>query len=155
MGTQSHKPNGGEVGGELDLVKTPDGNIVVRCRNCAYGNIFRQPYPYHAGFGNQGFLYNDAGNRTLVWSTFDPAYCSAVGSVHPWVLDSSQRQALESKLLESTTGGRWAFGNPARCLQCHEPISGPITDTIYYLQYDDSVDADEGLNLGQFIRSSA
>jgi len=41
--------------------------------DCGFDNSFDQPYPFHAGFSNAGFLYNEAGNLTLVWSSFDPA----------------------------------------------------------------------------------
>ena len=43
------------------------------CRYCGKENLFDQPYYYHAGFADQGFLYNDAGTLTLVWSVSDPA----------------------------------------------------------------------------------
>jgi hypothetical protein len=91
---------------------------------------FEQPYRYHAGFGNEGFLYNDAGNLTLAWSSFGPAYEAIVGKWHPWTLTTEQQALLESMLHEAPAGGTWRFANPARCLKCASPISGPITKTI-------------------------
>ena len=116
--------------------------VTINCASCRHENDFEQPYPFHAGFGNQGFLYNDAGNLTLVWSSFDPAYEAIVGRLHPWTLTTEQQALLESTLREAPSGGRWRFANPARCLKCANPISGPITETIYYLQYPGSVDTD-------------
>lgn len=116
--------------------------VAINCSSCGYKNDFEQPFPFHAGFGNQGFLYNDAGNLTLVWSSFDPAYEAIVGKWHPWTLTTEQRSLLESALPEAPSGGRWRFANPARCQKCASPISGPITETIHYLRYPGSVDTD-------------
>jgi hypothetical protein len=121
--------------------------VTITCSSCGHKNDFDQPYPFHAGFGNQGFLYNDAGNLTLVWSSFDPAYEAIVGKWHPWTLTAEQQVHLESALCELPSGGRWRFANPARCQKCASPISGPITETIYYLRCPGSVDTDS--NLGE------
>jgi DNA-directed RNA polymerase subunit N (RpoN/RPB10) len=116
--------------------------VTIPCSSCGHNNEFGQPQPFHAGFGNQGFLYNDQGNLTLIWSSFDPAYEAIVGKKHPWTLTFEQQRLLENALSESPRGGRWRFANPARCFKCASPISGSITETIYYLRYPDSVDAD-------------
>ena len=116
--------------------------LVVSCSHCGFVNVFNQPYAYHAGFGDQGFLYNESGNCTLTWSAFDPDYEAIVDKKNPWMLTAADRQLLEDSLQSAPDGGRWLFRNPARCMKCGHPISGPITDTIYYLRYDSSVDAD-------------
>jgi hypothetical protein len=118
--------------------------MVIICGLCQAENEFAQPYPYHAGFGNQGFLYNDGGNSTLVWSSFDPAYEEIVGKTHPWVLSDALRAKLESLLPASPKGDLWRFANPARCIKCHNEISPPIGDNIYYLEYPESVILDTG-----------
>ena len=114
--------------------------LVVRCPGCGSSNVFNQPYAYHAGFGNQGFLYNETGNCTLVWSSFDPDYEALVGRWHPWALTEEQRTLIENALKPAPDGTRWLFDNPARCLKCGHPISGSIRSTIYYLQYENSPD---------------
>ncbi len=116
--------------------------VTITCSSCGHKNGFEQPYPFHAGFGDQGFLYNDAGNLTLIWSCYDPAYEAVVGNDNPWSLTAEQRDLLESALCEAPSGGRWRFANPARCINCASPISSPITETIYYLRYPGSVDTD-------------
>jgi|ERR1051325_47141 hypothetical protein len=116
--------------------------LVIKCKSCEWGNAFEQPYPYHAGHADQGFLYNDAGNLTLVWSSFDSCYKAIVGQKHPWTLSPEDRAAFESALLPAPLGGRWRFNNPARCKQCGEAISEPITRTIYYLEYEGSIITD-------------
>lgn len=116
--------------------------IAVKCPSCGHENRFDQPYAFHAGFANEGFLYNDDGDLTLTWSSFDPAYEAVVGAHHPWTLTRDQRQSLEAALSPAPHGGKWRFGNPARCTSCKGPISSPITKTIYYLVYPESVRTD-------------
>jgi hypothetical protein len=115
---------------------------LIECPECGYKNVFTQPYPYHAGFANQGFLYNEDGNLTLIWSSFDSAYEALIGKKHPWVLNENEMLKLEMSLLPAPTGGLWKFTNPARCLECKKPISEPMTKNIYYLIYKGSINAD-------------
>ena len=125
--------------GERTYVK----NTIIKCASCGHANIFNQPYPYHAGFSDQGFLYNDAGHLTLTWSCYDPAFGRIVGGKNPWTLTLAEEQKLEDALLPAPSGGRWRFSNPARCLNCSSEISGPITRSIYYLLYDGSVQTND------------
>jgi len=114
--------------------------MIITCKACGFDNSFEQPYPYHAGFGNQGFLYNDAGTLTLVWESYDPTYSKLVGPVHPWMLSEPQRATIEQSLAPAPDGGRWRFSNPPRCARCHAPIGGSLASgEIYYLKYPGSV----------------
>ena len=117
--------------------------LIVVCSNCEYENIFNQPYPYHAGFGDQGFLYNDEGNLTLIWSSYDNAYSKLFPKIHPWMLTLEQRKELENMLFPASKGGRWRFKNVARCLKCGNKIMGALLDNINYLQYDGSVNTEK------------
>jgi hypothetical protein len=116
--------------------------VVVACSRCGASNVFNQPYAYHAGFGNQGFLYSEVGTCTLVWSAYDSDYEALVGGRNPWVLSREKQQIIEDALRLAPDGGRWLFSNPARCLTCGHPISGPMSETIYYLEYEGSVNVD-------------
>ena len=91
----------------------------IPCKSCGVVQHFEQPYAYHAGFGNQGFLYNEQGDLTLVWSSFDPAYVRIVGSHHPWALSSEQRLKLEASLHPAPRGGQWCFKT--------RPAAPPVT----------------------------
>ena len=131
-------------------VTTP---VVATCAKCGFGNVFNQLYPYHAGFGNQGFLYNEKGNRTLIWSSFDHDYERVVGNNHPWMLGPESRKKLEDALQpDPNGGGRWLFSNPARCLKCGDPMSEPIGSNIYYLEYDGSINLDPIENRGSGLQ---
>ena len=116
--------------------------VDVKCASCGLVNIFDQPYPYHAGFGDQGFLYNDEGNLTLIWSAFDPAFVAIVGNWNPWVLTREQQTQFEDALLPAPSGGRWRFKNPARCKYCNAPISDPMNSSIYYVVFEGTVNTD-------------
>ena len=121
--------------------------LTVKCKRCGRDNVFDQPYAYHAGFADQGFLYDDAGTLTLVWSMFDPVFDEMFPERTPWTLVESDRRRFEERLRPAPSGGRWRFSNPARCLHCAEPISGPMLQMIYYLVYPGSVVADDGQQL--------
>ena len=114
--------------------------MIVRCPGCRIEIPFDQPYAYHAGFGNQGSLYNEAGTLTLVWSVYDAAFMALGLS---WERDARQRQAIEAALLPSPAGDRWLFGNPARCLSCGHSIRQSILQDIYFLKYPGSVLTEE------------
>jgi hypothetical protein len=119
-----------------------EGPLIISCRGCGAQVGFDQPFPYHAGFGDQGFLYNEAGNRTLVWSAYDQAYTAIVGHKNPWMLDPTERVRLEERLLPAPDGGQWLFANLPRCPGCRAPIGESILKTIYYFDYPGSVHTD-------------
>jgi hypothetical protein len=106
-------------------------------------HFFNQPYAYHAGFADQGFLYNDDGNLTLVWSAYDLDYIKIIGQLMPWAfLIDEKKKAFEDWLPPPPYGGRWRFGNSARCQNCKMEIGGPIDQCIYYLVFEASIVAD-------------
>ncbi|HKB91972.1 MAG TPA: hypothetical protein VKC60_15760 [Opitutaceae bacterium] len=114
--------------------------LVVRCSGCRKETTFDQPYAYHAGFSDQGFLYNDAGNLTLVFGAYDPKFASVFGNYIPWTKeDKAKKIEFEASLPPAPTGGRWRFANPARCPHCGATLSGPITECISYLIYPGSI----------------
>lgn len=115
----------------------------ITCRKCGHINVFDQPYAYHAGFGDQGFLYNDEGNLTLTWSVYDADYVKITGPSNPWAITEEKRKAFEDWLPPAPKGGRWKFENPGRCLKCQSEIIPPIRKNIYYVLYEGSVVVDE------------
>ncbi len=127
--------------------------VVITCGRCGFDNVFDQPYRYHAGFGDQGFLYNERGNRTLIWSCWDPGYCQLVGERNPWTLGPENRRKVEDALeTDPAGGGRWLFQNVARCLKCGHEIADSMTGTIYYLEYDGSLNLDCTANRDRGLR---
>ena len=125
----------------------------LTCGACKHTNVFNQPYPYHAGFGDQGFLYNDKGNLTLVWSAYDHSYEKIVGKQNSWMLKEEDKRKLEDALLPAPHGGSWRFSNPPRCTECGNPIGSSIESNIYYYRYDGSIDLDCTLKNGRSLES--
>jgi phage FluMu protein Com len=138
------KASGGRSSGTFDKNMTREfiHPLIVKCGACKEANLFNQPYPYHAGFGNQGFLYNKSGNATLTWSSFDPDYMAIVGSKHPWALTQEEKTKIEDALLPSPDGTPWGFDFPARCAHCNSPLAEPMTKQISYYVFDTHVDVD-------------
>jgi hypothetical protein len=118
-------------------------SISVHCASCGKDIEFDQPYPLHAGFSDQGFLYNDAGDLTFIWGSYDPVMKRLFPGKQPDCLSEQEQQAFEQLLKPAPSGGRWRFSNPARCPSCREPISPPMLKHIYYLRYPGSIDADD------------
>jgi hypothetical protein len=116
--------------------------LIVKCGACGNANVFNQPYSYHAGFANQGFLYDDDGHLTLVWSCFDPAFEAVVGRQNAWALGPSDQRRFEEALNPAPSGGRWRFENSPRCMRCSSPIGSPMGTNVMYLVYDGSVITD-------------
>jgi hypothetical protein len=117
--------------------------VEITCKRCGEVNRFEQPYVYHAGFADRCFLYNDAGNLTLVWSCVDPDFEAIVGPLGPRTLTRKVRARFESALADAPSGGRWRFGNPARCVGCGRTISSPMTRSTAFLVYDGSLVLDD------------
>jgi len=114
----------------------------MKCKHCGRQLDFDQPDQIHAGFSDQGFLYNESGTLTLIWSSFDPVFEKVCGKKHPWTLNESEQKKFESILLPAPSGDNWGFNYPLRCLHCHNPISEPMTKTIYYFAYKGSVNTE-------------
>ena len=117
--------------------------LSIQCKHCGKDNLFEQPYPYHAGFTDQGFLYNDAGNLTLVWSVLDPVLDKLFPGKPTWTLNLLNRWRFEKMLLPAPDDGRWRFRNPARCIHCAKPISKPMLRSTHYLIYPGSIISDQ------------
>jgi len=79
--------------------------VQLRCATCGHCNEFDQPYAYHAGFGDQGFLYNDAGDCTLVWNINDPAYEAVLtryAPEQPWELTPEAKRSYRFRRAVTT-----------------------------------------------------
>src|ERR1017187_7036833 len=114
----------------------------IRCPHCGKDNIFDQPYRYHAGFSNQGFLYNDSGSLTFIWESYDPLMRQLFPGKHPWTLDQQEQQTFESLLKPAPRGRHWRFTNPGRFFFGGEAISLPMMQDIYYVLYSGSIGVD-------------
>jgi hypothetical protein len=106
--------------------------LELPCPKCRKVISYDQPYAYHAGFSDQFFLYNDEGTLTLVWNSYD-TFEPIQGVTWLSPLNEKVRNRIESILPLAPKGGRWRFGNPARCPYCGAVVSGPMGETVYYL----------------------
>jgi hypothetical protein len=102
---------------------------------------------YHAGFGDQGYLYCDSDETVLTWSSYDPIYRQLVPGTHPWMLDASGKKTVEEALKPCPHGGRFAFANPPRCPHCNEDISGVVPGDIYFVVTGRWVDGEKGADI--------
>lgn len=121
-----------------------DKKLIVKCKQCGRDNTFDQPYAYHAGFSDQGFMYSDSGHLTLTWSWYDPAIKRFFSDERVWTAQSESHRRFEAALLPAPDGGRWRFSNPARCLHCSAALSGPMMECVYYLLYPGSIQTEDG-----------
>jgi len=128
--------------------------LSILCKHCGKETHFDQPYVYHAGFADQGFLYNDAGTLTLVWGIMDPVLDEMFPNQTAWVLSLLNRRRFEEMLLPAPDGGRWRFRNPARCIHCAKPISKPMLHSSHYLVYPGSImtDQDYQFRLKEYLK---
>jgi hypothetical protein len=126
---------------------TDETKLIVKCQRRGKDNTFEQPYAYHAGFSDQGFLYSDSGHCTLVWSWYDPSIERMFGSKPMWTQEPGERERFENALRFAPDGGRWRFHNRPRCLHCSAPIAGSMLEHIYYLVYPGSIITDQGASL--------
>src|SRR5690349_19852551 len=115
----------------------------LKCKACGRDNVFDQPYPYHAGFGDQGFLYSDSGHYTLTWSWYDPVISRFFPEGSRWDRDTELRRRFERALHSAPDGGGWRSENPARCIHCSAPVAGSMLETIYYFLYPGSIQTQE------------
>lgn len=114
--------------------------LIVSCPACGTHSAFNQPYPYHAGFSEAAFVYNEAGNCTLIWATYDPEYVRRLADASPWAPPVDVRTALEAALPTSPHGDRWRFEAPARCCACAHPLHPPMSERdLHYLEYPGSI----------------
>ena len=124
-------------------MRTTTKKTSIKCPQCGRDNDFDQPYPYHAGFGTQGFLYSDSGHFTLTWNWYDPAISQFFPPESRYDRDADMRRRFEDTLRPAPDGGRWRADNPARCIYCSAPISGSMLQTIYYLLYTGSIETEK------------
>jgi len=114
-------------------------DLIGTCPAC--GREFKYQR-YHAGFGNQGYLYCDSSPTVLVWGSLEqPAYRDLIDK-HPWMLDRTEQKLVEQALAPCPCGGRFRFDAPPRCPHCRADISALVPDKIYYVDSGDNVDGD-------------
>ncbi len=114
--------------------------MVLSCPKCRSEMVLTQPYPYHAGFGDEGFLYCEDCPAVLTFSSFDPAYVDLVREVHPWMLDTAQQSKVENGLKRCRCGSKFLFRSKPRCPSCGAPLRGSLPEDVHYLILGERID---------------
>lgn len=114
----------------------------IKCSACGQVTSIAQEYQYHAGFGNQGFLYCDTCPAILEFDSYNPKYRAVVGDKHPWSLNSEEKKRVEGALKPCDGGGRFRFGALPRCPACNEPLPDLLKSDIHFVEIGKVIDAD-------------
>jgi len=97
----------------------------ARCESC--GVEISVAEAYHAGKGDEAFLYCDRDSTALTFCIYDEAYRRIVGrAAFPWNLTANEKEEVERLLVECPCGGRFSFKNPLRCPICGGVFSDPM-----------------------------
>lgn len=115
----------------------------VKCNSC--GQEINAKGRFHAGFGDVGFVYCDKDDTVLMWDYWDPMANKIQGTDEkmPWDLNDTEMERLDKYFLPCPCGGRFSFRNHLRCPRCGGNLSGPITETIYFIQLNRIIDGRE------------
>src|SRR5258708_6847015 len=97
---------------------------------------------FHAGLGDEGYMYCDRDATVITWSSFDPTYSSMVHNTHPWMLTDAEKRIVEAAIIECPCGGRFRFGNPPLCPHCSGDLSDLAPEPIYYVVLGRRIDGD-------------
>lgn len=103
---------------------------VVLCPHCGHHSEYDK---FHAGFGNQGYMYCDSDCTLVTWSAFDSRFVRLVGSKHSWMLNNDERKLVEESILDCPCGGRFTFNSNPRCPKCNCELPQTPSDSIYFL----------------------
>ena len=109
------------------------------CPGCGKRLVFADGSGEHSRVVSEGFLYNDAGTSTLVWTALDPSYKALLGQQNPWELSSEQQAAFEARLKPAPAGGSWRFANYPRCPHCRAAVGLPMAKSDLCLVYEGSL----------------
>jgi hypothetical protein len=112
---------------------------VGRCRHCDNEIRFER---YHAGFGDQGYMYCDRDSTVVTWSAYEPAYAAIAGNVNPWVLGDDAKRRVEDAVVECPHGGRFSFDALPRCPHCGSELPELAADPIYFVILADWLNGD-------------
>ena len=116
--------------------------MTLTCPHCACTIEIEQPYPYHAGFSDEGSLYCDSCSAILVFGSYNPYYARLVPGKHPWCLTDREKRLVEAHLRACSCGGRFRFDLPPRCPECGGSLAELLGGDIYYICIGAKVDAD-------------
>jgi hypothetical protein len=114
----------------------------IDCPACARPVEFER---FHAGFGDQGFMYGATAPTVLTWSSFDPVYQHLAPHVHPWMLPVETRTVVEGAVRSDLPGSPYRFSNQPLCPHCKSALPMLFDDSrAYFVVVADRIDAEAG-----------
>jgi len=117
--------------------------VDITCPKCDRAFHIDQKYPYHAGFGNEGFLYCEECPNLVVFGSYDPRYTTIVGKVHPWMLSDAEKEKVQEQLKACPCGGHFRFTAKPRCPLCNQVVPSILPDYIHYIETGKRLDGDK------------
>ena len=118
--------------------KVPANRLTAICPHCHNRFSYNR---WHAGFGDQGYMYCDTDEAVVTWSVYDSKYWSIVQKV-PWNLNETEKKMVEGALRPCPFGGRFRFVNPPRCPICRCDIASVVAGGIYFVVTGRQIDGD-------------
>ncbi len=103
---------------------------------------------YHAGFGDEAFLYCDRDSSVLTFNAYDDTYRRLVPDKMPWPpgaggsLTTQEQNQIEKTLKPCPCGGIFRFQNVPKCPHCGASIANTI-DSIHYMVIGKNIDGDK------------
>ncbi len=119
------------------------------CSHCKKAIIIKQPFPYHSGFSDQGYLYCNRCPNILVFSIYDEFYTKLCNEKQPWGLMLEEQKFVEDNLYPCPCGCSFKFSAKPRCPHCLKeipeitPLSGAETRSIYYVIVGDLINGED------------
>lgn len=123
------------------------------CPYCRNAVVLKQPFPYHSGFSDQGYLYCDRCPNVVLFSIYDKFYTELCYEKAPWGLSLEQEQLVEENLCPCPCGGSFKFSAKPRCPHCLKeipeitPLSGTEKRSIYYVIIGDLINGEDKKNV--------
>jgi hypothetical protein len=114
----------------------------ICCKTCGVATKIPQPYAFHAGFSNRGFLYNDSRAAIIEFSPYNLKYVAAVGDKHPWALNAEEKSKVEKALKPDPAGGKFRFDAHPRCPACNAELPDLLPDDVHFVEIGDVIDGD-------------
>ncbi|OGJ48990.1 hypothetical protein A2229_00470 [Candidatus Peregrinibacteria bacterium RIFOXYA2_FULL_33_7] len=105
-------------------------SILMICPKC--NKKVKVAGAYHAGFGDDEYLYCHNCSKTLLIFIYDKIYNYLINGDFSWKLSNTSKNLIEKNLQDCDCGGNFRFNLEPRCPNCHKSLQELIPNEIYY-----------------------